>query len=119
MACATCGNAHGPDGEHDFIYVDSADVLKRDAITLCPMFNPVRLRCGHTFSQRAIFGWLASNTTCPLCRSAVNVEQILPDTSGLAKSLDELRVRSLAHCYAHDHRAGPTVKLTVMAAMLS
>eukprot|EP00928_Gymnodinium_smaydae_P044903 TRINITY_DN2997_c0_g2_i1.p1 TRINITY_DN2997_c0_g2~~TRINITY_DN2997_c0_g2_i1.p1 ORF type:complete len:665 (+),score=90.52 TRINITY_DN2997_c0_g2_i1:73-2067(+) len=43
-----------------------------------------RLPCGHCFHRSCIWGWLASNQTCPLCKRSICSEtaSIVPDFDG-------------------------------------
>lgn len=48
---------------------------------ICPigcqiMFFPVKTNCNHTFDKTQIENWLKTNTTCPICRTAITTVEL-------------------------------------------
>ena len=70
--CTECGVIHAKPNEHKFIYIDLDDTLNKrglvDPITLEPLFDPIELTCGHTFSKASIEEAFRTKKECPMCR---------------------------------------------------
>lgn len=47
--------------------------LQEDTCPVCmeTLNHPVRLECNHIFCEECISQWLETESTCPICRSAV------------------------------------------------
>ena len=56
--------------------------------------DPVRIECGHTFSQKDILMWLSKNKTCPTCRESITKTEFKPnlETQGMIEEFDKNKI---------------------------
>ena len=97
--CNECGIKHSP-GEHEFDYVVSLDILKKnglvDSISLQPFYEPIDLNCGHTFSKSSIEEVFRNKKECPMCRKRTSK---MNETNQIIKNqVNDLQVKCPNHC---------------------
>ncbi|GAM19059.1 hypothetical protein SAMD00019534_022340 [Acytostelium subglobosum LB1] len=64
--------------------VESREQIEKliiDPITMDIMSNAVIAPCGHSFDEGSITGWLARQSTCPLCKKTLLLKDLAPNYS--------------------------------------
>jgi len=98
--CQYCGIKHSPEGEHEFEYVETTEVLNKrglvDSISLQPFYEPIDLNCGHTFSKLSIEEVFRNKKECPMCRKRTSK---MNETHQIIRNqLNDLQVKCPNHC---------------------
>ena len=57
-------------------YKDTANISS-DVCCICiaPIDEKFLLGCGHSFHEKCVLSWLATNKTCPLCRLNIDIQK--------------------------------------------
>jgi hypothetical protein len=73
-----------------------------DPITLQIMHKPVTTPCGHSFEKKSLVQWLRCGNGCPLDRTLIQVNQLVPNL--------ELKLRIRAYLKLHPEHVEPIIQ---------
>ena len=79
--------------ERAYDYVGPVDTGLCCCVCHDPFDDPVLLECGHSFCRVCVDNWLATQLTCPECRSSIREDARRPTVLALKRLVDDLPVR--------------------------
>ncbi|KFV84953.1 E3 ubiquitin-protein ligase LNX, partial [Struthio camelus australis] len=90
--CVTCGQAHLPEENHLYSYMEEVDDDLICHICLQPLLQPLDTLCGHTFCTACLTNFLLEKDFCPMDRKLVILQSCRKSSILVNKLLDKLMV---------------------------